>query len=47
MFLGGGRIAAIANTRGRARRELVPQWNEEAYLTGLFNQRVLRQGTTP
>jgi peptidoglycan/xylan/chitin deacetylase (PgdA/CDA1 family) len=47
MFLGAGRIAGIANARGRERRELVPQWNEEDYLTDLFNQRVLRQGTTP
>ncbi len=47
MLLGGGRIAGIANTRGRARRELVPQWNEEDYLTTLFNQRVLHQRATP
>ena len=47
MFLGGGRIAGIANARGRERRELVPQWNEEAYLTTLFNQRVLHQRATP
>lgn len=47
MYLGGGRIAAIANARGRARRELVPQWNEEDYLTRLFNERVLRQRATP
>ena len=47
MFLGGGRIAGIANAHGRARRELVPQWNEEDYLTGLFNARVLHQRATP
>lgn len=47
MYLGGGRIAGIANARGRARRELVPQWNEEDYLTGLFNARVLHQRATP
>lgn len=45
MFLGAGRIAGIANARGRARRELVPQWNEEDYLTGLFNARVLHRAT--
>lgn len=47
MYLGGGRIAGIANANGRARRELVPQWNEEDYLTGLFNQRVLHQRARP
>jgi peptidoglycan/xylan/chitin deacetylase (PgdA/CDA1 family) len=47
MYLGGGRIAGIANARGRPRRELVPQWNEEDYLTRLFNERVLRQRATP
>jgi peptidoglycan/xylan/chitin deacetylase (PgdA/CDA1 family) len=47
MFLGSGRIAGIANARGRPRRELVPQWNEEDYLTRLFNERVLHQRATP
>lgn len=47
MFLGGGRIAGIANARGRPRRELVPQWNEEDFLTRLFNTRVLHQEATP
>jgi len=45
MFLGAGRIAGLANARGRPRRELVPQWNEEDYLTRLFNERVLHQMT--
>lgn len=43
MFLGGGRIAGIANARGRPRGELVPQWNEENFLTAEFNRRVLGQ----
>jgi len=47
MFLGGGRIAAIANARGREPRTLVPQWNEEDFLTRLFNTRVLHQEATP
>ncbi|MGE0180011.1 MAG: polysaccharide deacetylase, partial [Sphingomonas sp.] len=47
MFLGGGRIAGIANARGRERRELVSRWNEEDHLTGLFNARVLHQRASP
>lgn len=43
MYLGGGRVAGIANARGRPRRELVPQWNEEDFLTAQFNRRVLHQ----
>jgi peptidoglycan/xylan/chitin deacetylase (PgdA/CDA1 family) len=43
MFLGGGRIAALANARGRPRTELVPRWNEEDEIARLFNARVLHQ----
>lgn len=40
-YLGGGRIAALANEAGRSPRELIPPLNEEATITRLFNQRVL------
>jgi len=46
-YLGGGRIAAIANAAGRPPRELIPPLNEEANILRLFNERVLRQGPTP
>jgi peptidoglycan/xylan/chitin deacetylase (PgdA/CDA1 family) len=42
-YLGGGRLAAIANAAGRPPRELVPALNEEATILRLFNERVLRQ----
>ena len=42
-YLGGGRIAAIANAAGRAPRELIPALNEEANILRLFNERVLHQ----
>ncbi|MDQ8757323.1 polysaccharide deacetylase family protein [Sphingosinicella sp. LHD-64] len=47
MFLGGGRIAALANARGRPRAGLVPRWNEESVISALFNERVLRQRVSP
>ena len=47
MFLGGGRVAGIANAGGRPRAELVPEWNEESYLARLFNERVLHQRAAP
>lgn len=40
-YLGGGRLAAIANAAGRPPRELVPALNEEATILRLFNERVL------
>ncbi len=43
MFLGAGRVTAIAAARGAAPRTLVSQWNEEAFITGQFNGRVLHQ----
>lgn len=43
MYLGGGRVAGIANAAGRPRAELVPSWNEEANLLRHFNERVLHQ----
>ena len=42
-YLGGGRLAAIANAAGRPPRELVPPLNEEATILRLFNERVLGQ----
>lgn len=47
MFLGGGRVAGIANAAGRSRAELVPVWNEEDHLSRLFNERVLHQSVAP
>lgn len=47
MFLGGGRIAGLANAAGRPRADLVPVWNEEDHLTRLFNERVLHQSVAP
>ncbi len=45
-FLGGGRLTAIAAAAGRVPREIVPPLNEEPEILRLFNERVLRQGTT-
>ena len=42
-YLGGGRLAAIANAAGRPARELVPALNEETAILRLFNERVLRE----
>jgi peptidoglycan/xylan/chitin deacetylase (PgdA/CDA1 family) len=42
-YLGGGRLAAIANAAGRPASELVPPLNEEANILRLFNERVLRE----
>jgi peptidoglycan/xylan/chitin deacetylase (PgdA/CDA1 family) len=42
-YLGGGRVAAIANAAGRPPRDLIPALNEEATILRLFNERVLRQ----
>ena len=47
LFLGGGRVAGIANAAGRERRSLVPQWNEESYLAREFASRVLHQTESP
>lgn len=47
MFLGGGRVAALANARGHPRAALVPRWNEESVISALFNDRVLGQRRTP
>jgi len=41
LYLGGGRIAAIANAAGRTPSELRPALNEEANILRLFNERVL------
>lgn len=41
-YLAGGRIAAIANARGRPPRQLLPEWNDERMIQRLFNERVLR-----
>jgi peptidoglycan-N-acetylglucosamine deacetylase len=46
-YLGGGRLTAIAAAAGRARRDLAPPLNEEPEILRLFNERVLRLGTTP
>lgn len=46
-YLGGGRVAAIANAAGRSPRELIPPLNEEATIQRLFNERVLRQRPAP
>ena len=44
LFLGAGRVAAIAHARGgSAPRTLVSDWTEEENLTRLFNSRVLHQ----
>ena len=44
LFLGAGRVAAIAHVRsGRPARELVSEWTEEDHLTRLFTTRVLHQ----
>jgi peptidoglycan/xylan/chitin deacetylase (PgdA/CDA1 family) len=40
-YLAGGRIAAIANARGRPPRQLLPEWNDERMIQRLFNERVL------
>jgi peptidoglycan/xylan/chitin deacetylase (PgdA/CDA1 family) len=40
-YLGGGRVAALANEAGRAARELIPPMNQEATIQRLFNERVL------
>ena len=42
-YLAGGRIAAIANARGRPPRQLLPEWNDERMIQRLFNERVLGQ----
>lgn len=42
-YLGGGRVAAIANAAGHSPRELIPPLNEEATIQRLFNERVLHQ----
>ena len=42
-YLAGGRIAAIANARGRPPRQLLPEWNDEKVISRLFNMRVLHQ----
>jgi peptidoglycan/xylan/chitin deacetylase (PgdA/CDA1 family) len=47
LYLGGGRIAAIANAAGRPARELIPPLNEEATIHRLFNERVLGQRPAP
>lgn len=47
MFLGAGRVAGLAEARGRPRAGLVPSWNEEAHLARLFNERVLHQRAAP
>jgi len=46
-YLGGGRVAAIANAAGRIPRELIPALNEEATILRLFNARVLGQRPSP
>jgi peptidoglycan/xylan/chitin deacetylase (PgdA/CDA1 family) len=43
MFLGAGRVTAIAAARGGEPRSLVTQWNEEAFISREFNRRVLHQ----
>ncbi|HYD13723.1 MAG TPA: polysaccharide deacetylase family protein [Allosphingosinicella sp.] len=45
-YLGGGRVTAIAAAADRNPRDLIPPLNEEAEIQRLFNERVLRQGTT-
>ena len=47
LFLGAGRVAAIAHAGGRRARELVSEWTEEEQLTRLFNARVLHQMEAP
>jgi len=48
LFLGAGRVAAIAHARsGRPASELVSEWTEEDHLTRLFNTRVLHQTEAP
>jgi peptidoglycan-N-acetylglucosamine deacetylase len=43
MFLGAGRVTAIAAARGAEPRGLVTRWNEEAFIAREFNRRVLHQ----
>jgi peptidoglycan-N-acetylglucosamine deacetylase len=40
-YLAGGRIAAIANARGRPPRQLLPEWSDERMIQRLFTERVL------
>lgn len=43
LYLGGGRVTAIAAARGGDARTLGTQWNEEAFITREFNRRVLHR----
>jgi peptidoglycan/xylan/chitin deacetylase (PgdA/CDA1 family) len=43
LYLGGGRVTAIAAAGGADARSLGTQWNDEAFITGEFNRRVLHQ----
>ena len=45
-YLAGGRVAAIANARGRPPRQLLPEWNDERMIQKLFSERVLRPTVT-
>ncbi len=43
LFLGQGRVAAIAHTKGMKPRDLIPETEEEDLLDRLFAERVLRE----
>ena len=43
LFLGSGRVAAIAHAAGRPARELVSEWTEEEVLSRRFAERVLHE----
>jgi peptidoglycan/xylan/chitin deacetylase (PgdA/CDA1 family) len=47
LYLGAGRVAAIAAAAGRDRRTLASPWNEEETIARLFNARVLGQRPAP
>ncbi|HEX8526234.1 polysaccharide deacetylase family protein [Allosphingosinicella sp.] len=46
-FLGEGRVSALAHMRGRQPRSLVHPRTDEAVLSRLFEERVLRRASTP
>ena len=46
-YLGGGRVTAIASTRGRAASELAVPLNDEAVVGRMFSTRVLHQAEAP
>ena len=47
LFLGSGRVAAIAHAAGRPAPELVSEWTEEDVLSRRFAERVLHEAPAP